>query len=173
MYTFDAEPKYPRLRGRIVDVRMTQTSDPRDSHGRPLPFIANSGMRKVVFWTLLIVNGFIGVGLFVIWVAMCWDTASARHWRKRWEAPFVAAVEELKDTNKLEYDWIKKKMTEGRVPSFLNPSTKEVLQKKGIPEPSSPSFDTVGEGLAATLIFLGMTAVFTFTCLYIYTAPRY
>jgi len=173
VYIYDSEPKSPALRGRIVDVQLLQTSDVRDSQGRALPFILNAATRAVIFWTLLLVNAAFGAIVFGFWVYAVKFTIVAGNWRHRWKEPFAAAIDELKETDKFEYDWLKNRIDEfGKANISLNPNAKKLLQQKGIPEPPLIGFGTVSEGLGYTVLLWGLTTFFTFTCLYIYTAPR-
>jgi len=173
VYVYNSEPKYPKLRGRIVDVHLSQASDVRDSQGRPLPFVSNSSTRAIAFWTLLGVNAVIGIGLFGLWLYAVWETATASSWRRRWKAAYATAIEELKEADKYAHERLTKSMDKAGFNSqYLGKNAQNLLRQKGIPEPPTSGFDTLSEALGLTILLVGLSASFLFTCLYIYTGPR-
>jgi hypothetical protein len=173
VYVYNSDPRYPKLRGRIVDVHLSQASDVRDSQGRALPFISNSSTRKITFWTLLGVNGVIGMGLFGLWLYAAWETAAASRWRRRWKAAYAMAIEELKEADKPAHERLTKSMDKAGFNSqYLGKGAQNLLRQKGIPEPPTSGFDTATEALGITILLVGLSASFLFTCLYIYTGPR-
>ncbi len=173
VYVYNSEPKYPRFRGRVVDVNLSQASDAQDARARPLQFISNSSTRATLFWLLIAINAALAVLSAGIWTYAFGLTVIASNWRRRWKARFLNAVEELKSTDSSEYHYISQRVHKlGMGYLSLNESTKKHLKQKGIPEPPTSGFDTATEALGYTVLFLGLATCSLFTVLYIYTAPR-
>ena len=173
VYVYNSEPRSPVLKGRIVDVHLSQASDVRETQGRPLPFISNSHSRTIVLWALIIVNSAAALAILGMWVYAVWLTAAASRWRRHWKGAFLAAVEELKISDSFEHKWVTNRADQlGWGYVSLKGSTKKHLKDKGVPEPPISGFDTVTEGLGFSVLLLGLCASFLFTVLYIYTAPR-
>jgi hypothetical protein len=171
VYIYNSEPRTPRLRGRIVDVQLSQTAEVRDAQGRALPFISNPSTRTGVFWTLLVVNAIIAVALFGFWIYLTKEYIVFRTWMGRYKERTRAAIEELTDKNSYEYKYLKEGLDKGNN-MLMNAESKAILKEKGIPEPPWTEVNAVGEAASWTLALLGLTASFVFTCLYLYTAPR-
>lgn len=173
VYVYNSEPESPTLRGRVVDVRLLLASDAKSSQGRVLPFVSNTATKTAIFWILLLINALFGAATLGLWVYALKETIVAGNWRHQWKEAYTAAIEGLKEVDKVQYDYLRQRINAaGKNSLYFNDNAKKLLKEKGIPVPPTSGFDSITDGLGGTILLWGFTAFFTFTCLYIYTAPR-
>lgn len=160
VYVYNSVPTMPQVTGRIVDVKQIEQADSSGNrHPAPLGFVTQTGARRTVFWTLIVVN-IVAAGLMCFaLVAVADDFRKGRKWKSRWQQAYDAARTEYNEKN-----------FPGNTVRF--PPPLDYLSEKGIPPKEYPLADSWGELSGFILVFSGLAIAWVLTALSQYSSIR-
>lgn len=165
VYIYNSPARRPEMVGRIVDIKQILNVDNSQPHSpSPLPLIKNTGLRKMVYFCLVGLNGLIAAAVTVSFGALIFGFVRFKGWESHWGGKFREVAD--------EYYKGRGYKPPPSMSVYEYPIPDERLKAAGVPEAPGTIANKWTELLGIGFVLVLITLFFILSAGYIATSPR-